>query len=334
MELVLVALSTVLAIVPMVFFLAVVWLSDRYDREPLWLVVLTFLWGAIGAVFIALPLNTGFQMLVSGVIAPVSGDASGFLEHFLGPAVGAPLFEEPAKAMFLLFVAWNRRPPDMSSGFVYGAAAGLGFAMTENFMYFSSVAGDLATFASTVAIRTFYCAALHAMASSVVGAAFGFGRLRSWPVWIVSTGLGLAAAMVLHALWNGPLALDDFSAADLTTLVFFMLPVEVLFVLFIWQLCLFDDALSIRRELQEEEDAGLLPRDQSWKIASWWRRLFVAAGPPGVDPHRFVRTATALARRKRQLALLGTRAPDFYRDDVRRLRRQLQMILAAAPTSG
>lgn len=313
----------------MATLLGLIWLSDRYDREPLWLVVLTFLWGAIGAVFLALPLNTALDMGLQ-MFAPLLGEHAPFLTTVIGPAVGAPLFEEPAKALFLLFVAWNRRPPDMSSGFVYGAAVGLGFAMTENFLYFSSVAGDPWAFVSTVAVRTAYSASLHAMASAVVGAAFGFGRLRSWPVWILSTLVGLAVAMLLHALWNGLLVLDGFTEAQLGTANFVLLPLEVLFVLGVWQVCLLDDALSIRRELQEEEEAGRIPPQHAWMLASWWRRVLGQVHPPGVDGPRYVRTATALARRKRQLALLGPSAPAFYRDDVLRLRRQLERLQATS----
>ncbi|MEZ4316523.1 MAG: PrsW family intramembrane metalloprotease [Myxococcota bacterium] len=331
MELILVVLSTVCAALPMLLFLTFVWLSDRYDREPLWLVGLTFFWGAIGAVLIALPLNTGFSMLVDAVIAPALGSA-GFdpevAKSLIGPTIGAPLFEEPAKALFLLFVAWNRRPHDMSSGFVYGAAAGLGFGMTENFLYFNSVSSNLGAWGLTVLIRTFYSALLHAMASAVVGAAFGFARLRGGLALLGSTAAGLAAAMLLHAMWNGLLSLDQFSPVDLRLTNFVLLPLEVLFVAFVYQLCLLDDSMAIRRELEEEEDAGRLPVDHSWKLASWWRRKVESVAPAGVDADRYVRTATALARRKRQLRLLGERAPDFYRDDVRRLRRQLAMFLA------
>lgn len=331
MTLLLVVLSTVIATVPMVFALAAVWLADRYHREPLWLVALMFLWGAIGGPLLALPLNTAFSLLVASAdpaITPALGLPPGFLDQVLGPAIGAPLFEEPAKAAFLVFIAWNRRPTTMSGGFLYGAAAGLGFAMTENFLYFTQAAGDLQQFVATVGIRTFYCAALHAMASSVVGASFGFGRLRHWAVrWPVAL-LGLLAGMVLHAVWNGLLSLDAFSAADLTARTFLLLPIEVAFVLFIWQLCLLDDALAIRRELAEEEDAGRLPPDHSSKLASWWRRRFEPFVPPGVDRDRYIRTATALARRKREMALLGPRATDFYRDDVRRLRKQLELLQA------
>ena len=329
MHLLLVIASIFCAVVPMVFFLGLLWLSDRYDREPLWLVLLTFVWGATGAVFIALPLNTAFSMFASGF----GGELMIWLglpfdwTHLISPILGAPLFEEPAKALFLLFLAWNRRPHDMSSGFLYGAAAGLGFGMSENFMYFTGVAVDPQSWMMTVTIRTFYSALLHAMASSVVGAAFGFARLRGFRRTVLYTGLGLCIAMGLHGLFNGLLSFDELSVFDLRTANFVLLPLEVLFVLFVWQVTLFDDSLSIRRELEEEEDTGVLPKDQSWKLASWWRRMFTDIIPPGVERARYIQTATALARRKRQLKLLGDRSPAFYRDDVRRLRRQLILLL-------
>ncbi len=328
MNFILVIASTVFAALPMALFVLIVWLSDRYDREPLWLVGLSFFWGAIGAVLLALPLNTAFSMLVGSVIGPamIAAGADPGIPALLGPTIGAPLFEEPAKAIFLVVIAWNRRPNDMSSGFVYGAALGLGFGMTENFMYFSNVSGNVQVWLMTVLIRTFYSALLHAMASAVVGAAFGFGRLRGWLPLLGSTFAGLLAAMLLHAMWNGLLSLDQFSTYDLQLTNFVLLPLEVLFVAFVYQMCLLDDSLAIRRELEEEEDAGRLPPDHSWKLASFFRRLTATdLSPEGVPRDRYVRTATALARRKRQLGLLGDRAPDFYRDDVRRLRRQLEM---------
>ena len=246
--------------------------------------------------------------------------------------MGAPLFEEPAKAVFLLFVAWNRRPHDMSSGFVYGAALGLGFGMTENFLYFTQTASDVSVWFWTVLIRTSYSALLHATASAMVGASFGFARLRGCGALFAVGGLGLMAAMVLHALWNGLLSLDSFSAFDLKMANFILLPLEIGFAFIIYQLCLFDDSLAIRRELEDEERLGVLPADHSWKLASWLRRRTQRIAPEGVDQDRYVRTATALARRKRQLRLLGNRATDFYRDDVNRLRKQLELLLRVDKT--
>ena len=50
----------------------------------------------------------------------------------------APLIEEPTKAIILFAIVRSRHFDNTTDGFVYGAAAGLGFAMTENFMYFGS----------------------------------------------------------------------------------------------------------------------------------------------------------------------------------------------------
>ena len=54
MSIVLTLLSVFCATVPMLAFLVFVWWMDRHDREPLWLFGLTFLWGAIGSIFLTL----------------------------------------------------------------------------------------------------------------------------------------------------------------------------------------------------------------------------------------------------------------------------------------
>ena len=53
-QLVLLPFSLLSAVIPLVAFLGLVWWLDRYDREPIWLVLLTFAWGALGGVLFAL----------------------------------------------------------------------------------------------------------------------------------------------------------------------------------------------------------------------------------------------------------------------------------------
>ena len=38
------------SVIPMLFYLVIIWWMDRYEREPFWLVSLNFLWGATGAI--------------------------------------------------------------------------------------------------------------------------------------------------------------------------------------------------------------------------------------------------------------------------------------------
>lgn len=329
--------STVCACVPMFLFLGVVWWVDRYDREPVWLIGLTFLWGAIGSVVGAVVGSLAVDFVLSatvGLAGSLIGVETDTLLGAAGPVVIAPLVEEPAKAVILLYVMWNRHFDNMTDGFVYGAAAGLGFGMTENLMYFVSVSDNLGSWGTTVVIRTFYSAVMHATATAIVGASLGFARFRGCLVLPIAGGVGLALAMSVHALWNGLITIGELGGTNTLFMVDLALfPVEVLAVLIVFEICLWDEAWTIRRELTEEAESGLLPADHPRIIGSWLRRLGTGWVPAGVDHDLYVQTATSLAMRKRQVRQMGARAPEFYRDEVDRLRKQVALILAPTRSS-
>ena len=53
MEIVLgVFLSVLAGVIPTVIYAAVIWWFDRYEKEPLWLLGITFMWGAIPAIIL------------------------------------------------------------------------------------------------------------------------------------------------------------------------------------------------------------------------------------------------------------------------------------------
>lgn len=326
--------SAVCAVAPMLGLLTLVWWLDRYTREPIWIYGLTFLWGGIGGVLIALVGNTVVDLLIGVVVtwvdALVPADLA-WIGAAAGPVVVAPLIEEPAKAVFLLFVLWNRHFDNMNDGFVYGAAAGLGFGMTENFLYFAQTSTDPGTWMETVVIRTAYSAVMHAMACSIVGAALAWGWFRGRGAFVLAGTAGLAVAMAVHALWNGILTIGELQArgdqALMLDLVVF--PFEVLAVFGLFQLTLWDESRTIRRELEEEAAGGRLPAGHPGHIASWWSRNFTSDWlSPKLDRAMYLETATTLAIRKSQLRLMGPRATPFYRDEVDRLRGQLARVQA------
>ncbi|MEO0604727.1 MAG: PrsW family glutamic-type intramembrane protease, partial [Myxococcota bacterium] len=107
MTLLLTVASVLAAIVPMFTFLAVVWWLDRYDREPVWLLVLTFAWGAVPAVFLAIPASMVLEQVFVGV-GMASGLDPAVTASITGPVLVAPLVEEPAKALVLLFLIFSR----------------------------------------------------------------------------------------------------------------------------------------------------------------------------------------------------------------------------------
>src|SRR6266403_3874418 len=114
-----------------IYIMLLLWI-DRYESEPLWMLTTTFLWGALVAVFIAIILNP-----VNGAIVSAATNSAQIGENF-GAVISAPIVEESAKA-FILFVLffWKKDEFDgIVDGIVYAGMVGLGFAMTENILYY------------------------------------------------------------------------------------------------------------------------------------------------------------------------------------------------------
>jgi RsiW-degrading membrane proteinase PrsW (M82 family) len=320
-------LSVGCAGLPILTFLALLWWLDRYDREPVWLLLLVFVWGAIGAVTLSLVGNTVALVPLTWVL----GSAAAM---HTGAVLVAPLVEEPTKAMVLPLVLRSRHFDNATDGFVYGAAAGLGFGMTENFLYFvgGAAEGDVLAWAATVVIRTFFSAVMHATASSVVGAFLGWAMFRRWPARLLAGATGLSIAMGLHGLWNGLITADEllntgglFFLADLV-----LFPLEFLIVFGVFQACLWQEHRTIRAELSQEADLGTLPPHHVPVLSSYLSRMRRGWLPRGLDHGAYVRTATTLAFRRRQHRVSRGRQRRSYEADVERLRRELRAMLAGA----
>ena len=116
-------------------------------------------------------------------------------------AVVAPLAEETTKP----FAALVRRPRTAREAFLFGAAAGTGFAMIENVMYASGwLWGPLDNWLP-VAVMRMLGAGLHAFGAAFV--AWGVFQLRSGEAgrWR-RLGLSYVLALSGHGLWNGSIA--------------------------------------------------------------------------------------------------------------------------------
>ena len=310
----LVALSVPCAVLPVLGFLWLIWWMDRYDREPLWLFALAFFWGAGGGAVIALG--------SAHAAASAGGDLTA-----LDMMRIAPFIEEPAKALILLVIVGSKHFDNTTDGFVYGAAAGLGFGMTENFFYFSHAAqgADLVAFALLVATRSLYSALMHAAATSVIGASLGWAKFRRGPARFAVLPAGLTVAIGIHALWNELLAAGAAGSLALGLLDFVLFPVEFGILFAIFQLCLLDEKRILDRELQEEVDLGVIPPQHLAFLGAYRKRSLPGWLPKAMDHRAYVRAATTLAFRKHQLR--NTAAPDFYAVEVTRLRQRILQLL-------
>lgn len=204
-------LAIVLAILPVPVYLAIVLFLDRYEPEPLRIVALTFLWGATIATFAAVVLNTAGEVIVSEQLGTGAAEIYGY-------SISAPVVEESAKGLVLFGLFWFFRSEfnGVVDGVVYAGLVGLGFAMTENVLYYGrgaaeeGVVGAVGTFVARGLLSPF----AHPIFTAMTGIGLGLAAVsRSRGVRAVAPLVGLVAAIVLHSIWNTAAGSGLFLAA-------------------------------------------------------------------------------------------------------------------------
>jgi RsiW-degrading membrane proteinase PrsW (M82 family) len=193
------------AILPVPVLVACFLWLDRYQPSPLWIMIVSFLWGAGVATSGALLVNT----LSSKYFADI-----GVADSLVGVLV-APFIEELLKAAFplLLFVFYRKAYTGIIDGIVYCGMSATGFAMVENILYLGgkgfadeTLEGYAArAFAVTMIfiVRVPLSGFAHPLFTSLVGIGLGIAaRSPSRTVRILAPLAGLLGAMMLHGTWN------------------------------------------------------------------------------------------------------------------------------------
>jgi len=313
-------------------YLYVIWWLDRYEREPWWMVSGMFLWGALGATLLGCLASLPFLVVAQGLIGPDL--APGF-----NAVVIAPIVEEAAKAAVFLPVLltasfgqsrlnFARELDTATDGFIYGAAIGLGFATTENLLYYAAnYSASLETLVSIIGMRTAFSALVHTTSSGLLGMAIVAGRQRPgrWLWWAIPVG-GYLTAVFNHAIWNGLAVASQFHAGAIFGGIACLLGTIAVTGL-LTHLCLRREHQIIRRYLQDEADRGNLPDAHADIIPFWSRRRKVGWLPDHIDHSRYVQRATLLAFRRYQLERDRGRRASRLQSDISSLRDDLSDIL-------
>jgi protease PrsW len=211
------ALAICLAVLPVPVYLAIVLWIDRFEPEPLRMIVLTFGWGATIACFVAIVLNTIGEVVVAEQLGTEAGE-------IYGASFSAPVVEEAAKGavLFGLFRWFRDEFNGVIDGIVYAALVGLGFAMTENVLYYGrgaaeeGIPGAIGTFVVRGIMSPFAHPVFTAMTGIGLGLAVG-ARSRSFRTAAPLAGLGVA--MALHSLWNTSAGAGLFFAVYLLIMI-------------------------------------------------------------------------------------------------------------------
>ena len=199
------AIGIALAILPVPVLVACFLWLDRYDPSPMWIILVSFLWGAGVATSGALYLNR----LASDLFA-----RNGLSDDLVAVLV-APVVEETLKAAFplLLFVFYRKAFTGIIDGIVFCGLSATGFAMVENILYLGghgfagesgrgAAAGAFAVTAIFI-VRVPLAGFAHPLFTSMTGIGLGIAaRSPRRAVRVFAPLLGLLTAMILHGSWN------------------------------------------------------------------------------------------------------------------------------------
>lgn len=244
---------------------------DRFEREPWFLRLAAFLWGAI----IAIPSAAFIEHFIDGIVSNWGGTDPHLALHFLFKGLDAGITEETVKGLglLLLFIALRDEFDNVTDGIVYGALIGAGFAMVENFTYVAANSKDLLSLILGRIVLGWLC---HSTFTVCFGAALGYirhTRIR-WQH-ITIPFLGYLLAIVLHTGFDfvNSLARDFFftysdnssmNSFVLTAIVCNYIPpfIAQIVIVYVLMKSLAHEAALIREFLVEEVCTGIVTVDE------------------------------------------------------------------------
>ncbi len=181
------------------------WL-DRYEPEPRGLLLFAFFWGSTVAALAAAALNTASLVAIARTGGGGGMDTTAVLV--------APWVEEAAKgAAVLLVLLFRRREFDgVVDGIVLAGLVGVGFAFTENILYFGraflagqeqNLTGGFFAAGVTFVLRGVISPFAHPLFTSMTGIGLGIAaRAPRRGLRVLAPLTGYALAVALHAAWN------------------------------------------------------------------------------------------------------------------------------------
>lgn len=221
----------ILALLPLFVLLAYYFHLDKYEPKLKNLLIMAFIWGALGA--------TGFALITNAL-------GTAFFGEIFTVIVSAPIGEELFKGMFLFFILWWKKDHlnGILAGIVYAGFIGVGFAFVENVVYLTAsfaglsisgteLQGGTSTLFVTFVLRGLVTPFAHPLFTAFTGIGVGIAVSSRRPlIKIIAPLGGLAVAIILHALWNASSLLGGPGFFVVAYILFFV-PVFLAFLYFV-----------------------------------------------------------------------------------------------------
>lgn len=294
-----------LAFIPAFFFSWFLYWLDRYEKEPRWLLLMAFFWGGfvaiIGALIVSLILNAGFTMVLQDDV----------LADIAGGSITAPFVEEFWKglAVLLIFLMFRKEFDSILDGIIYGGIAGLGFAATENVLYFIGqyADGGWAGMFSNFLLRVGVFAWGHPFYTAFTGIGFAVARTnRNTLVKLAAPVVGYFLAVFAHMFHNTVLVFVT-GLGSLALVILVEWGAWILFLGFIIWLITREQGL-LKKHLPEEVNNGLISQAQFKTAISFFQfnaRMSALSGGVYRATADFYQYLGELAHKKEQLAKFG-----------------------------
>lgn len=153
-----------LAIAPGIAICLFIYFKDRYNREPFWLLLLSFFMGVLTIIPAII-----IQQLLTRPVEKMMGEGIAYTAVFSYLIVA--LSEEGSKFLALRFIPYKRRAfDDPFDGIVYAIMVGMGFATVENIFYVTEHG------IGTAILRMFLSVPAHATFAVLMGYHIGLAK--------------------------------------------------------------------------------------------------------------------------------------------------------------
>jgi RsiW-degrading membrane proteinase PrsW (M82 family) len=311
--------SILLGFIPMFFFAWFIYWLDRYEKEPLLLLVAAFLWGAVISAGVSFILNTLFG---AGVYYITGSEGAA---NFSVSSIIAPIIEELAKgfAVLMILLVLRTEFDSILDGIIYGAVTALGFAATENAYYIFSMGFQISGWAGLwelAFIRIILVGWQHPFYTAFIGIGFGIARMNKSALAKLSAPLGgLFLAIFTHSLHNtlAPLLAYQGTFGGLifaSTIDWLGWGLMLLFIIILIN----KEKKLLQIHLQEEVKYNLITKNQLNMILSYSARIMLRMRILGSDLPGGIKAlktlnqqAGELAHKKNQFLKLGNESQNI-----------------------
>lgn len=211
------------SLAPVVVLLCYIYIHDKYQKEPLPM-LLKALAGGVLAALLDIILLTIFNF------AQIEHFASGLQQSLYQAFCTAAIPEEVCKLFFLYLFIWKSRYFDeYYDGIEYAACVGLGFAGLENIMYVFRGGLDVAI------SRAIFAVPAHFFFAIFMGYFFAFAKFRPWKksyylFW------ALVVPILLHGIYDFVLMYGDLISNTDTALALMLNAGFLIFFIFVWRM--------------------------------------------------------------------------------------------------